>query len=127
MKQDVLLKVVGIIKEHNADIAFPTQTLKLDPIQMAKIKKTAVFNSFNTQSPLNIEWALFYFGLTKPQKHRLFGKNHTRIERLNWTIVFPMTCSNCAICSAEMLCGSLITSQRTPSEHGGVVNEPLNR
>ncbi|WP_319534616.1 mechanosensitive ion channel family protein [uncultured Vibrio sp.] len=35
VKQDILLQVVSIIKEHNADIAFPTQTLKLDPIQMA--------------------------------------------------------------------------------------------
>ncbi len=35
VKQDVLLQVITIIKEHNADIAFPTQTLKLDPIQMA--------------------------------------------------------------------------------------------
>ncbi|MCA0934358.1 mechanosensitive ion channel family protein [Vibrio alginolyticus] len=35
VKQDVLLQVMDIIKEHDADIAFPTQTLKLDPIQMA--------------------------------------------------------------------------------------------
>ncbi|MEF1311207.1 mechanosensitive ion channel family protein [Vibrio mytili] len=34
VKQDVLLQVIDIIKTHNADIAFPTQTLKLDPIQM---------------------------------------------------------------------------------------------
>ncbi|WP_418110248.1 mechanosensitive ion channel family protein [Vibrio parahaemolyticus] len=43
VKQDVLLKVVGIIKEHNADIAFPTQTLKLDPIQMAKNQEDSGF------------------------------------------------------------------------------------
>jgi MscS family membrane protein len=36
VKQDVLLQVMTIIKEHEADIAFPTQTLKLDPVQMAK-------------------------------------------------------------------------------------------
>lgn len=36
VKQDILLKVINIIKEHDADIAFPTQTLKLDPIQMVK-------------------------------------------------------------------------------------------
>ncbi|WP_104047277.1 mechanosensitive ion channel family protein [Vibrio jasicida] len=36
VKQDVLLQVMAIIKKHEADIAFPTQTLKLDPIQMAK-------------------------------------------------------------------------------------------
>lgn len=36
VKQDVLLKVMAIIKKHEADIAFPTQTLKLDPLQMAK-------------------------------------------------------------------------------------------
>ncbi len=35
VKQDVLLQIVNIIKEHDADIAFPTQTLKLDPIHMA--------------------------------------------------------------------------------------------
>ncbi|MDF2152648.1 mechanosensitive ion channel family protein [Vibrio sp. CAU 1672] len=34
VKQDVLLKVVDIIKQHDADIAFPTQTLKLDPVRM---------------------------------------------------------------------------------------------
>ncbi len=37
VKQDVLLQVMDIIKEHDADIAFPTQTLKLDPIQMANV------------------------------------------------------------------------------------------
>ncbi|ENK3144870.1 mechanosensitive ion channel family protein [Vibrio alginolyticus] len=36
VKQDILLKVINIIKEHDADIAFPTQTLKLNPIQMVK-------------------------------------------------------------------------------------------
>ncbi len=36
VKQDVLLEVMAIIKKHEADIAFPTQTLKLDPIKMAK-------------------------------------------------------------------------------------------
>ncbi len=36
VKQDVLLKIVNIIKDHNADIAFPTQTLKLDPVQITK-------------------------------------------------------------------------------------------
>ena len=36
VKQDVLLQVMAIIKQHEADIAFPTQTLKLDPVQMAK-------------------------------------------------------------------------------------------
>ncbi len=36
VKQDVLLQVVNIIKKHGADIAFPTQTLKLDPLQMAR-------------------------------------------------------------------------------------------
>ncbi len=39
VKQDVLLQVMTIIKEHEADIAFPTQTLKLDPIQMAKAQE----------------------------------------------------------------------------------------
>ncbi|MFC5079841.1 mechanosensitive ion channel family protein [Vibrio thalassae] len=31
VKQDVLLQVMDIIKKHEADIAYPTQTLKLDP------------------------------------------------------------------------------------------------
>lgn len=35
VKQDVLLQVMGIIKSHGADIAYPTQTLKIDPIVMA--------------------------------------------------------------------------------------------
>lgn len=39
VKQDILLQVVSIIREHNADIAYPTQTLKLDPIQMANVKE----------------------------------------------------------------------------------------
>lgn len=47
VKQDVLLQVMAIIKKHEADIAFPTQTLKLDPIQMAKAKrKTTVVSNF---------------------------------------------------------------------------------
>ncbi len=36
VKQDVLLQVMAIIKKHNADIAFPTQTLKLDPVQLVQ-------------------------------------------------------------------------------------------
>lgn len=39
VKQDVLLQVINIIKEHEADIAFPTQTLKLDPVQMIKAEE----------------------------------------------------------------------------------------
>lgn len=31
VKQDVLLQVLDIIHKHDADIAFPTQTLKIDP------------------------------------------------------------------------------------------------
>ncbi|BBM66371.1 hypothetical protein VA249_30170 [Vibrio alfacsensis] len=34
VKQDVLLQVMAIIKKHDADIAFPTQTLKLDPVAL---------------------------------------------------------------------------------------------
>ncbi|WP_234496846.1 mechanosensitive ion channel family protein [Vibrio maritimus] len=36
VKQDVLLKIMAIIKKHGADIAYPTQTLKVDPIAMAR-------------------------------------------------------------------------------------------
>ncbi|CAE6931269.1 COG0668 Small-conductance mechanosensitive channel [Vibrio sp. B1REV9] len=36
VKQDVLLQVMAIIKKHDADIAFPTQTLKLDPVQLVQ-------------------------------------------------------------------------------------------
>ncbi|WP_070969689.1 mechanosensitive ion channel family protein [Vibrio sonorensis] len=31
VKQDVLLKIMTIIHQHDADIAYPTQTIKLDP------------------------------------------------------------------------------------------------
>ena len=31
VKQDVLLKIYQIIQQHDADIAFPTQTIQLDP------------------------------------------------------------------------------------------------
>lgn len=31
VKQDVLLKIYDIIKQHDADIAFPTQTIRFDP------------------------------------------------------------------------------------------------
>lgn len=31
VKQDVLLKIMAIIHTHNADIAYPTQTIKLEP------------------------------------------------------------------------------------------------
>ncbi|WP_100751618.1 mechanosensitive ion channel family protein [Vibrio salilacus] len=31
VKQDVLLKIYDIIKQHDAEIAFPTQTIRLDP------------------------------------------------------------------------------------------------
>lgn len=31
VKEDVLLKIMNIIRQHNADIAYPTQTLKLEP------------------------------------------------------------------------------------------------
>lgn len=31
VKQDVLLKIYAIIKQHDADIAFPTQTIHVDP------------------------------------------------------------------------------------------------
>ncbi|AUI87767.1 mechanosensitive ion channel protein MscS [Vibrio azureus] len=35
VKQDVLMKVVAIIKAHDADIAFPTQTIKLEPQEVS--------------------------------------------------------------------------------------------
>lgn len=34
VKQDVLLQVMDIIKKNDADIAYPTQTLKLDPVSI---------------------------------------------------------------------------------------------
>lgn len=37
VKQDVLLKIMDIIHHHDADIAFPTQTLKIDPIHAGEI------------------------------------------------------------------------------------------
>ncbi|KII76569.1 mechanosensitive ion channel family protein [Vibrio renipiscarius] len=33
VKQDVLLQIMAIIHQHDADIAFPTQTLKFDPVR----------------------------------------------------------------------------------------------
>jgi MscS family membrane protein len=34
IKQDVLLKVLDIVHEHGADVAFPTTTVKMDPLQI---------------------------------------------------------------------------------------------
>ena len=34
IKQDVLLKVLEIVHEHGADVAFPTTTVKMDPLQI---------------------------------------------------------------------------------------------
>ncbi|MBD2859092.1 mechanosensitive ion channel family protein [Spongiibacter sp. KMU-158] len=34
IKQDVLLKILDIIHRHGADVAYPTQTLKLDPVEL---------------------------------------------------------------------------------------------
>ncbi|WED24526.1 mechanosensitive ion channel family protein [Vibrio sp. JC009] len=39
VKQDVLLKIMDIIHQHDADVAFPTQTLKVEPATLAH-KKT---------------------------------------------------------------------------------------
>lgn len=36
IKQDVLLKVLGIIHELGADVAFPTSTVKLDPVTIER-------------------------------------------------------------------------------------------
>ncbi|MBO7911265.1 mechanosensitive ion channel protein MscS [Vibrio splendidus] len=38
VKQDVLLQVLAIIHKHNADIAFPTQTLKIDPQDFSNVQ-----------------------------------------------------------------------------------------
>lgn len=37
VKQDVLLKIIEIVANNGADIAFPTQTLKIDPINMGEL------------------------------------------------------------------------------------------
>lgn len=37
VKQDVLLKIMTIIHQHDADIAYPTQTLKIDPVHAGEI------------------------------------------------------------------------------------------
>ncbi|MGC9491357.1 mechanosensitive ion channel domain-containing protein, partial [Vibrio genomosp. F10] len=34
VKQDVLLKILAIIHKHDADIAFPTQTLNINPLDV---------------------------------------------------------------------------------------------
>lgn len=41
---------------------------------------------------------------------------------LSWCITWPKR----AICAGLAVMGCFITSHNTPSEHGGVVNEPLN-
>ncbi|EGR0670031.1 mechanosensitive ion channel family protein [Vibrio vulnificus] len=38
VKQDVLLKVMEIVQKNGADIAFPTQTLKFDPVQAGLVE-----------------------------------------------------------------------------------------
>ena len=40
IKQDVLLKVLGIIHELGADVAFPTQTIKMDPVELMNASST---------------------------------------------------------------------------------------
>ncbi len=42
VKQDVLLQVLAIIHKHNADIAFPTQTLKIDPQGLSEVQDMAL-------------------------------------------------------------------------------------
>lgn len=37
VKQDVLLKIYDIIKQHDADIAFPTQTIQLEPQHVGEL------------------------------------------------------------------------------------------
>jgi MscS family membrane protein len=44
VKQDVLLQVLAIIHKHNADIAFPTQTLKIDPQGLNEAQATVTSN-----------------------------------------------------------------------------------
>jgi len=42
VKQDVLLQVLTIIHKHNADIAFPTQTLKIEPQGLSEVQDIAL-------------------------------------------------------------------------------------
>ncbi|CAH6794715.1 Mechanosensitive ion channel protein MscS [Vibrio chagasii] len=44
VKQDVLLQVLAIIHKHNADIAFPTQTLKIDPQGFSEAQAMVISN-----------------------------------------------------------------------------------
>ncbi|TCV12406.1 mechanosensitive ion channel-like protein [Vibrio crassostreae] len=44
VKQDVLLQVLAIIHKHNADIAFPTQTLKIDPQGFSETQDIVISN-----------------------------------------------------------------------------------
>ncbi|GAK87380.1 small-conductance mechanosensitive channel [Vibrio ponticus] len=37
VKQDVLLQIIKIVADNGADIAFPTQTLKIDPISAGEV------------------------------------------------------------------------------------------
>jgi MscS family membrane protein len=38
IKQDVLLKVEQIISEENAEIAYPTQTLHVEPVEVLEAR-----------------------------------------------------------------------------------------
>ncbi|OLQ92279.1 mechanosensitive ion channel protein MscS [Vibrio panuliri] len=38
VKQDVLLKIIAIVADNGADIAFPTQTLKIDPTSLGELE-----------------------------------------------------------------------------------------
>ncbi|ROV62123.1 mechanosensitive ion channel family protein [Vibrio ponticus] len=40
VKQDVLLKIMAIVADNGADIAFPTQTIKIDPISAGEVYST---------------------------------------------------------------------------------------
>ncbi|MEZ8861070.1 mechanosensitive ion channel family protein [Vibrio sp. 10N.247.311.51] len=51
VKQDVLLQVLAIIHQHNADIAFPTQTLKIDPQGFGETHALGEAQSMITSAP----------------------------------------------------------------------------
>ena len=37
IKQDILLKVLEIVHQQGADVAYPTSTIKMDPVQIERV------------------------------------------------------------------------------------------
>ncbi|UUM32987.1 mechanosensitive ion channel family protein [Vibrio japonicus] len=49
VKQDVLLKIMQIIRDNNAQVAFPTQTLKINPLEVQDLSAKAFSSQHELQ------------------------------------------------------------------------------